>query len=107
MPAARQSVPKHMTLARDPPVAIRCFSLFLGEISLADFSISIGIHSLPPETAWSDSQPFFDNFSLIPPEQRPYRSLNEGIQSSAITGYVHFAELRIVPLPRAIYGIVV
>jgi hypothetical protein len=86
MPAARQSVPKQMTLARDPPVAIRCFSLFLGEISLADFSISIGIHSLPPETAWSDSQPFFDNFSLIPTEQRPYRSLNEGFSRRRLPG---------------------
>jgi hypothetical protein len=33
-----------MTLARDPPVAMRRFSLFLDEIGLADFSISIGIH---------------------------------------------------------------
>jgi hypothetical protein len=32
-----------MILARDPPVAIRRFSVFLGEIGLADFSISIGI----------------------------------------------------------------
>ena len=49
MPTARQSVPKHMTLARDPPVAIRRFSLFIDEVGLADFSISIGIQSLPPE----------------------------------------------------------
>jgi hypothetical protein len=32
-----------MALARDPPVAIGRFSLFLGEIGPVDFSISIGI----------------------------------------------------------------
>jgi hypothetical protein len=43
-----------MTLARDPPVAIRRFGLFLGEGGVADVSISIGIISQPPETLRRD-----------------------------------------------------
>jgi hypothetical protein len=43
MPTARQTVPKHMALARNPPVAIDRFSLFISELGLIDFFISIGI----------------------------------------------------------------
>jgi hypothetical protein len=43
MPSTKQSVPKHMALARNPPVAIDRFSLFISELGLIDFSISIGI----------------------------------------------------------------
>jgi hypothetical protein len=45
MPTARQSVPKHMTLARDPAVVtIRRFGLFSADVGVADFSIGIGIN---------------------------------------------------------------
>jgi hypothetical protein len=48
-----------MTLARDPPVTMGRFSLFIGEPGLVDFSISIGIKSLPPEMLWPDMQTIF------------------------------------------------
>jgi hypothetical protein len=48
-----------MTLARDPPVTMGRFSLFIGELGLVDFSISIGIKSLPPEMLWPDMQTIF------------------------------------------------
>jgi len=41
MPTARQSVPKHIALAREPPVTIGRFNLFLADVGVADFSISL------------------------------------------------------------------
>src|SRR5436309_939898 len=48
MPTARQSVLKRMSLAREPK-AIGRYNLFLGDVGIIDFSMSIGIHLLPPE----------------------------------------------------------
>jgi len=91
MPTARQSVPKHMTLARDPPVAIRRFSLFSGEVGLADFSISIVIRFCHQRSCDRASKPFFSIISIILPEQCPYRSRDEGFNQRRIAERVHFS----------------
>jgi hypothetical protein len=48
-----------MVLARDTQKTMGRFSLFIGEVDVVDFSMSIGIESLPPEMLWPDSQTIF------------------------------------------------
>src|SRR5438105_14661721 len=90
MPSARQSVPKHMTVARDPPVAIGRFSLFLADDGVADFSISIGIHH-----AGGLVNRFFHNFTRA--MSIPFTGWR--IQSAA-TINAHSGCARTPPLPE-------